>query len=88
MIAGDLVADIDASNTGYQIVSDTQIKVRVPTTAITGPLSVTVPSDTARKSTFTVSLPTVAMFTLSSGRVSDIMTIASNGAPFNILPTR
>jgi len=81
--AGELVADINASNTGYQIVSDTQIKVRVPATAITGPLSVTVPSGTARKATFTVSSPTVVKFTPSSGRVSDIITITGNGASFD-----
>jgi hypothetical protein len=63
--------------TPFTIDSDTQITVKVPTTAITGRVSVTTPNGigTSTENFTVIKQPTVSSFTPASGRAGTVVTI-------------
>jgi len=80
LTAGAAVADIAAETAGFQIVSDTELRARVPLNATSGKISVTNAGGTATSvDSFTVA-PRVNSFTAASGPSGTIVTI--NGANF------
>jgi uncharacterized delta-60 repeat protein len=62
----------------FKILSDTQIKAKVPVAAITGPITVAKPSGTAASTSFGVK-PKIASFTPSSGARGSQVTITGTG---------
>ncbi|HEY0109696.1 MAG TPA: Ig-like domain-containing protein, partial [Fibrella sp.] len=73
--AGDVVTDIFAVPAGFQIMSSTQIKVKVPASASTGLVSVTNAGGTATSSTTFLVFAKIISFTPASGRVGTLVTI-------------
>lgn len=79
--AGSAVADITTAASGYQVVSATQIKARVPAGALTGKIGVSTAAGSGLSATNFLVLPTITGFTPSSGTAT-VTIVTINGATF------
>ena len=75
LTVGEAVADIESAATGFQIVSDSQIKAWVPANATTGRISLTTASGNFYSSeSFTVA-PRLTIFTPALGKTGTVITL-------------